>query len=88
MLWKRERRACNLICALLVEPRLCQSSGRVPLNRLSGGSSMRRLILGAAALTALPLIASNLICLPVLPEPVQLFGVSGGLILLEAVRLF
>ena len=49
---------------------------------------MRKLILGAAVLTALPLLASNLICLPVMPEPAPLFGISGGLILLEAVRLF
>jgi hypothetical protein len=48
---------------------------------------MRKLILGAAALTALPLLASNLICLPALPEPVQLFGLSGGVILLDTVRL-
>ncbi len=48
---------------------------------------MRKLILGAAALTALPLIASRLICLPALPEPVQLFGVSGSIILVDSVRL-
>jgi hypothetical protein len=47
---------------------------------------MRKLILGAGALTILPLLASRLICLPALPEPVQLLG-TGGVVLLESVRL-
>jgi hypothetical protein len=48
---------------------------------------MRRLILGAAVLTALPLLASHRFALPALPEPVHLLGQSGALILIESVRL-
>jgi hypothetical protein len=48
---------------------------------------MRKLILTAAALTVLPLLAVQQICLPVLPAPHQIFERSGGVILLESVRL-
>ena len=46
-----------------------------------------KLILGAVALTVLPLMAVQLICLPALPAPLQIFGKSGAVILLESVRL-
>ena len=42
---------------------------------------------GAAVLTLLPLMAVQLICLPDLPAPLQIFGKSGAVILLESVRL-
>jgi hypothetical protein len=51
---------------------------------------MLKLILGAAALTALPLLAFQqfgLPTLPTLPAPVQLLGKSGRVVLLESVRL-
>ena len=48
---------------------------------------MRKLILGAAVLTVLPLLAFSQIRMPALPEPVQLLGKSGRVILLESVRL-
>ena len=48
---------------------------------------MRKLILAAAALTALPILALQQYGLPALPAPVQLFGRSGGVVLLESVRL-
>jgi hypothetical protein len=47
----------------------------------------RKLILGAAVLTALPLLVSHRFGLPALPDPVHLLGNSGGVILLESVRL-
>jgi hypothetical protein len=49
--------------------------------------NMGKLILGAVALTLLPLMAVQLICLPTLPAPLQIFGKSGAVILLESVRL-
>ena len=55
---------------------------------VEGESAMRKLILGAAALTALPLLTSQLICLPALPEPVHLLSKGSGVVLLETVRLF
>ena len=48
---------------------------------------MGRLILGAALLTALPLLALQHLRLPALPDPVAIFGSTGGMILLESVRL-
>jgi hypothetical protein len=48
---------------------------------------MRNLILGAAALTLLPLLAATRLCLPDLPAPVHLFGKTGAVIMLESVRL-
>jgi hypothetical protein len=50
-------------------------------------NTMLKLILSAAALTALPIVAAHQLCLPALPAPVQIFGKSGGVILLESVRL-
>lgn len=48
---------------------------------------MRRLILGAAALTALPLLAFQALNLPELPAPVELPSVKGGMVILETIRL-
>jgi hypothetical protein len=48
---------------------------------------MLKLILGAAMLTILPLLAVQQLGLPALPAPVQLFGESGRVIILESVRL-
>ena len=49
---------------------------------------MRKLIFGAAALTALPLLTFQALDLPALPAPVELPSVKGGgMILLESIRL-
>ena len=46
-----------------------------------------KLILTAAALTLLPLLAVQKLSLPALPAPLQIFGKSGTVVLLESVRL-